>query len=674
MRDRRPRRKAMKSIRTKMIVMIGLLLTVMCIGLGLISYGNAKKALTAEVNDSLLELVKQGAGKVTAQINSTFSSLEAIAAVKLMRGEKEVDDALVESILQNEAKRNSYLEIGIARQDGLIIGSDINIKDKDYFKIAMDGKNYVSDPIVIKKTDEIKMYYAVPIKDESQKVIGVLYAVCDGLDSCTITKNITFGKSGEAFMLNSKGITIAHSNSDLVKAEDNDFENVKSDSKLKSLVALEQKMIEGKTGVGEYEYNGVYKYLGFTPVEGTNWFLAITAPKAEIFSKLDIMMRSSFAFSILFLIIGLGSLYAIASSIVKPIKLATKQLMVIADGDFSSEVPQKFLKAKDEIGVLARSMNVMQQSVKEVVEGVIRESGNVVKSVTITSKNMKELTSQIEEASGTTEELSAGMEETAASSEEMNASAMEINSAIEMISTKAQEGAISAGKISLRAKNIKEGAVKAEENAKIICENNKVKLGSAIEQSKAVKDIIVLSKTILNITAQTNLLALNASIEAARAGEMGKGFAVVADEIRKLAEDSKTAAISIQEITKTVVDAVEELAANSENVLKYLDKQVLKDYASLLQIADKYNNDAEFVDNLVTDFSATAEELSASVQEMLKTINEVAIAANEGAKGTTVIASNSTTVVEKADQVMKQADNSKLSSDNLVKLVEKFKL
>ena len=54
---------------------------------------------------------------------------------------------------------------------------------------------------------------------------------------------------------------------------------------------------------------------------------------------------------------------------------------------------------------------------------------------------------------------------------------------------------------------------------------------SAIQESKAIEQIGVLTESILSLTAQTNLLALNAAIEAARAGEAGKGFAVVTNEI-----------------------------------------------------------------------------------------------------------------------------------------------
>src|SRR5206468_163109 len=68
----------------------------------------------------------------------------------------------------------------------------------------------------------------------------------------------------------------------------------------------------------------------------------------------------------------------------------------------------------------------------------------------------------------------------------------------------------------------------------------------------------------------TNLLALNAAIEAARAGKHGKGFAVVAEEVRRLAEQSSSAALEagelVQDIHRQVGEVVEQMRRGQVNV------------------------------------------------------------------------------------------------------------
>ena len=72
-------------------------------------------------------------------------------------------------------------------------------------------------------------------------------------------------------------------------------------------------------------------------------------------------------------------------------------------------------------------------------------------------------------------------------------------------------------------------------------------------------------------------------------------------------------------------------------LLNFVKGDVAKDYDSFIRIANEYENDATFVEGLITDFSATAEELSASLDNVLTAIDEVAKTASEGAQGTTAV-------------------------------------
>lgn len=189
------------------------------------------------------------------------------------------------------------------------------------------------------------------------------------------------------------------------------------------------------------------------------------------------------------------------------------------------------------------------------------------------------------------------------------------------------------------------------------------------EISSEIDNIIV---TIESIASQTNLLSLNASIEAARAGEAGKGFAVVAEQIRVLAEQSKETVSNIQEVTQSVVGAVDNLAGDSARLLEFVGTDVVQNLEDFSQMADSYNDDAQKVDELVTDFSASSEELLASISGIMNGIGDVSKAASEGASGTTDIAQKTTVVVEKSSDIKEKASKAHASADVLKSQVEKF--
>lgn len=663
----------LKSIKAKLSLSYGVLLLVICIGLGVVSYITASNALSTSIDESLSQLAKENAKVVNGGMEVQFNALEALAESDWLKNDSLTLDEKLD-FLKNEVKRSNHINMFIADTKGNMKttkGESTNISDREYYIKALSGEKAVSDPIVSKIDNSVILCYVVPIKD-GNTIKGVLAATRDGNILSDFTSNMQFGKSGDAFMINKQGTTVANKDRNLVIEMDNVFENLKTDSELQSLAELQQQMIEGLEGVGEYSYKGVTKYMGFAPVEGTNWSLAITAPKSEVMSKVNSLAMTMLVVSIVFIIISIVVTLLIARSISTPIKEASDYLNVVATGDFTGVVPLKLLEMKDETGVLANAIDTMQQSVKNIIKEVAEESSNVSQMLISINTDMEKLNRSIEEISATTEELSAGTEENAASTEEMSATSTEIEKAIESTASKAQEGAVMVNEINKMSQEMKQKAISSKEDALEIYSRTKSGLQSAIEQSKAVNKINELSEAILEITSQTNLLALNAAIEAARAGEAGKGFAVVADEIRKLAEGSKNTVSRIQEVTKVIFGAVNNLSSSSSEIMEFIDKKVLDDYENLVNTGEQYSQNSIGINDVVNEFSATSEELLASMQNMVRAIDEIAIAANEEAQGATSIAQETTVITQMSDNVIKLAEIAKEKSDLLIKAVSKF--
>lgn len=365
-------------------------------------------------------------------------------------------------------------------------------------------------------------------------------------------------------------------------------------------------------------------------------------------------------------------LIMIIISIIRPLKKCISSIGVMEQGDFSQAMGTALLKRRDDFGKLAASLESMRNEMSGLIGEVKSQATEITRMVQEIDDNIQALDEEIENVSATTEELAAGMEETAASSEEINAMSHEIESAAKSIATRSQDGATEADDIRDRAVGIKKTTTENDERTKAIHAEINEGLTKALEDIKIVDQIGVLAESIMEITGQTNLLALNASIEAARAGEAGKGFAVVADEIRVLAEQSKAAVVHIQDVTKNVVESVTNLADGAKKLLEFVGTDVVDSFAGFSGMADSYSNDAGSIDALVTDFSASSEQLLASINGVMDAIGEVSKAATEGATGTNDIAEKTGVVVEKAAEIKEKAEAAHHAADKLQQNVEHF--
>jgi len=506
-----------KSITTQITIVFGIVISVICIGLGISTYSNSSEALKTNIDDNLLEMARADAkiisGKITAQLNT----LEALANSPWLKGNDLTSDEKL-ALLQDEVERSGHRSIIISDTNGITQstnGSSVDVHDQEYFIKALSGESAVSDPIVTNTDGSVVIDFAVPIKD-GNTVKGVLIARRDGNEICNYIAELQYNEQ-EIYILNDKGTTVGHSDKSLVLDRYNVFEEHVLDPELEQLYHIHEKMVDREIGISEHTYKGVSKYMGYYPVDGTNWSLAVTITKSSMMAKLNIMTRNLIIISISYLLFNVGLTVLIARRISKPIKEATEYLNMISTGDFTVDISNKILNKQDEIGRLVKSLDKMKSSIRTMIKSVVDESTIVSEMMKTINNNMHNLNKSIEEISATTEELSAGTENTAASSEEMNTITLEVEKAIESIASKAQEGAATVNRVSLMSEEMKLKAVSSKQETLDIYGKTKVNLQNAIEQAKEVDQIIELSNTILEITSRTNLLALNAAIEAFKA-------------------------------------------------------------------------------------------------------------------------------------------------------------
>jgi len=435
---------------------------------------------------------------------------------------------------------------------------------------------------------------------------------------------------------------------------------------------------EGKAYHGEALVAEKNSFTYYTPLKNSSgeivgmWFVGIEKTAVDVQIR-NIVRTIGLVIFFSLLICALIAFY-IGHKLSKSIENINIHLNKFSAGDFSDKLSGKYLRLKGELGQISRSADTMQESVKGIIKTIMKESSNIDAALGLSVKSISDLNGNIEEVSATTEQLSAGMQQTAATMQEMNATSTEIEAAVENIAKKAQETSFAAKDISTRAFALKTSAKSSKDYAYDIYKATNSELTNAIEQSKSIEQIKLLSDAIMQITSQTNLLALNAAIEASRAGEAGRGFAVVADEIRKLAEDSKKAVGEIQGVTKKVLGAVENLVSSSQQILSFIESTVISDYNNQVETSEQYSTDAAHIDDLVMDFSSTSEELLVSISNMLKAINEITISTNESAEGTSNIAIRAAEIMEKGVEVVKLSESSKRSSDNLKVYVSNFKI
>mgnify|MGYP002510478257 CR=1 FL=1 len=409
--------------------------------------------------------------------------------------------------------------------------------------------------------------------------------------------------------------------------------------------SIAQRMIQGETGFGSYNFYGDNKLVGYAPIGGSqNWSIAIKASQREFKSTLDRSIMLTLLVVVLVVLASFPIAVLVGRSISDPIRSCVSRLEKLADGDLQTPTPT--VASRDETAKLTRALDTTILRLNDVVQNVSQNLGRMAEgdfrdvagrtyvgdfeainqSIRSIRSSLRDILYRISQSAGTV----------AGSADDVSNSSMSLSQGAAEQASAVCELSATAGSI---AETARQTAAAAEEAGRFVDQAG-AQLGISVEYVKelngamekisgSASEIGKIIDTIENIAFQTNILALNAAVEAARAGAAGKGFAVVADEVRSLAAQSDQAAKATKELIENSVQATQRgrqiVGGVSESLEKTL-KLVVQSSEGIGVIAGAVEGEAMAIAQVaegIAQISAVVQSNSASSEESAAVSSEL---------------------------------------------------
>jgi methyl-accepting chemotaxis protein len=378
------------------------------------------------------------------------------------------------------------------------------------------------------------------------------------------------------------------------------------------------------------------------------------------------------ALIVLAILVAAGIALLVSRVVTRGVGQALAAARGISEGDVEQHVD---IRSKDELGDLGVAFSAMIDYLRRLAGDADRiADGDLTVDVQVASERdrlgsafarmAESMRRTIGQVSNVARTMAASSQQMASTSEEAGRAVNEIAHAVTDVATgaerqvqlveQARRTGEETGEAADQAWSYAEEGVAASAKATEAMQALRASTGDitdAIRELAAKSEQIGgIVETITGIAGQTNLLALNAAIEAARAGEQGKGFAVVAEEVRKLAEESQTAAATIsglvdeiQAETERTVGVVEQGAQRTAESAETVDAareaferigssvqamrgrigQIVEATGDVAAVAAQSSASTEQVSASTEETSASAQEIAASAQELARTAEEL---------------------------------------------------
>jgi methyl-accepting chemotaxis protein len=551
------------SFSKKMIFLLGILSTIIIVGVGLLSYWVIKEYIEQDIDNKLAQITESAYHLVETSVDVSIRNyLRAITEKgrsmvnvyyqQYQQGiltEEEAFKRIRELILDPEYGRigeTGYLA-GVNGAGVLVIhpkSEGVDASKFEFMQQAIRMKNGYLE-YMWKNVDEEQerakagwLTYFEPwdliIWASSYK--SEFHTLVDVNDYKEDILSITLGKTGYAYIMDSKGNLIIHPT--LENQNVYDFQDSKGHYFIREICDTKNgQIIYPWQNPGEK--NPREKIVYYKYFEELDWIIACGVYLDELYKPVNVLIYRLIAISIGILVfVTLLSIF-LGRSLTKPIKQLAEYAQSIGNGHLNVQIP---FKSKDEVGYLARTFNTMSDNLRAFI-GQVQQSGI-------------QITSSATELSATARQQEAIMENQVDSTDKVLKSVNEISDVTaELVQTMQGVAFITEEKtetVSNERTDLArmQAAMHQMERASTAISN---RLEAINEKAENITTVVT---TITKVADQTNLLSLNAAIEAEKAGEYGRGFTVVAREIRRLADQTAVATLDIERMVKEMQSAV----------------------------------------------------------------------------------------------------------------------
>ena len=544
---------------------------------------------------------------------------------------------------------------------------------KDWYKLASTSDKVVyTTPYVDSDSNEMVITVAKSIKRNGE-VLGVAASDISVKYLTDITTNAKPIENSYAFLLDSENNIIVHQNKDFQATKDK-IENlgtVMNGSFNKIVASKKSKVAEIST---LKDYDGENKYFAITSIPSTEWKIGFVIPVSEFRKPLKVLLVYFGIVILISLIVSFILAYLTAKRLSDPIMDISEVVKKTTKLDLTyDERNERLLKNKDEIGIMAKSVSELRDSLREISSNIKESSGEIVAATDNLSQATNQSAETINEISQTVDNLAEGSSEQARNAmlatEKLISFALGIDNAVQGANLVKEYWNKTDDINSKGIKSMELLSHKFKESDEAIGEvENNINLLS--NKSKFIGEII---NTIQAIAKQTNLLALNAAIEAARAGERGKGFAVVADEVRKLAEQTANSTNEISSLVEEIQSEIRQTKTNMDSA------------ASINTEASKAMEGAEnaftYIKSSIKDTVIQIDELNNNIRAInenkdivLEAVHDISAVSEESASATEQVSASLQEHVTEMENVAKASEKLKLVSEILDSVVGEFKL